>query len=135
MVCKTYRNKSRSEQSKYSMFRRPVGALALACIVAVSAGQGIVFGAKPKASFHIEEATISNIQAAIMSKQITTVDVVNLYLARIKAYNGTCVGMPDGLLGPISTIPHAGQLNALGTLNLRPATRRAMGSTIIRRVV
>jgi amidase len=38
-----------------------------------------------------------------------------------------CVVMPDGLLGPISTIPHAGQLNALGTLNLRPATRRAMG--------
>ena len=109
------------------MFLRPVGALALACIVAVSAGQGIALGAKPKASFDIEEATISNIQAAILSKRITTVGVVNLYLARIKAYNGACVSMPDGLLGPISTIPHAGQLNALGTLNLRPATRRAMG--------
>jgi len=127
MACKTYRNKSRSEQSRYSRFRRGVGALALACLVAVSASQGIVFGAKPKASFHIEEATISDIQSAITSKQITTVDMVNLYLARIKAYNGACVAMPDGLLGPISTIPHAGQLNALGTLNLRPATRRAMG--------
>jgi len=119
--------KSRSNQSKHSMFRRYVGALALACLVAVSAWQGTVFGAKPKASFRIEEATISDIQGAITSKQITTVDVVNLYLARIKAYNGMCVMMPDGLLGPISTIPHAGQLNALGTLNLRPATRRAMG--------
>src|ERR1700722_199327 len=127
MACKTYRNKSRSEQSKYSMFRRGAGALALACIVAVSASQGIVFGAKPKASFDIEEAKISDIQAAIMSKRITTVDVVKLYLARIEAYNGACVAMPDGWLGPISTIPHAGQLNALGTLNLRPATRRAMG--------
>jgi Asp-tRNA(Asn)/Glu-tRNA(Gln) amidotransferase A subunit family amidase len=95
--------------------------------VAVSVGPGVVVGATPKASFDIEEATISDIQSAITSKQITTVDVVNLYLARIKAYNGACVGMPDGLLGPIATIPHAGQLNALGTLNLRPATRRAMG--------
>jgi Asp-tRNA(Asn)/Glu-tRNA(Gln) amidotransferase A subunit family amidase len=34
---------------------------------------------------------------------------------------------PEGLLGPIVTIPHAGQLNALGTLNLRPATRKAWG--------
>src|SRR5258708_34850294 len=66
-------------------------------------------------------------KAARRAKQIKTVDVVNLYLGRTKAYNGTCVVMPDGLLGPISTIPHAGQLNALGTLNLRPATRRAMG--------
>ena len=126
MAYKTYRDKSRSEQSQYSTFRRGVGVFALACIVAVSARPGIVFGAKPKASFHIEEATISDIQSAITSKQITTVDVVNLYLVRIKTYNGACVAMPDGLLGPISTIPHAGQLNALGTLNLRPATRRAL---------
>jgi Asp-tRNA(Asn)/Glu-tRNA(Gln) amidotransferase A subunit family amidase len=109
------------------MCRRGAVAVALGCIIAATAGQGIAFGASPKASFHIEEATISDIQAAILSKQITTVDVVNLYLSRIKAYNGTCVVMPNGLLGPISLIPHAGQLNALGTLNLRPATRVAMG--------
>ena len=111
----------------YRMCRRGAVAVALGCIIAATAGQGIAFGASPKASFHIEEATISDIQAAILSKQITTVDVVNLYLSRIKAYNGTCVVMPNGLLGPISLIPHAGQLNALGTLNLRPATRVAMG--------
>jgi amidase len=83
--------------------------------------------ARQKAPFQIEEATIADIQKAIASKQVTTVDVVRMYLARIKAYNGSCVNQPEGLLGPISTIPHAGQLNALGTLNLRPATRTSWG--------
>jgi len=83
--------------------------------------------AKPKAPFQIEEATIADIQKAILSRQVTTTDIVRMYLIRIKAYNGTCVREPEGLLGPISTIPHAGQLNALGTLNLRPATRKAWG--------
>jgi amidase len=53
--------------------------------------------------------------------------VVRLYLKRIAAYNGPCVEQPDGLLGPVKPIAHAGQLNALGTLNLRPAARRALG--------
>src|SRR5262249_5700481 len=66
-------------------------------------------------------------QGAISAKKITTVDVVKMYLTRIQAYNGDCVRMPQGLLGPIETIPHAGQINALGTLNLRPATRKAWG--------
>jgi amidase len=78
-------------------------------------------------SFHIEEATIADIQHAIETKQVTTVDVVKLYLTRIKAYNGTCVNQPEGLLGRISTIPHAGQVNAFSTLNLRPATRKTWG--------
>ena len=60
-------------------------------------------------------------------RQVTTADVVNLYLARIKAYNGTCVNQPQGLLGPVSTIAHAGQLNAFSTLNLRPASRQSWG--------
>jgi len=37
------------------------------------------------------------------------------------------VNQPQGILGPISTIPHAGKLNALITLNLRPQTREAWG--------
>lgn len=78
-------------------------------------------------AFHLEEATIPDIQNAIMAKKLTTVELVNLYLKRIKAYNGTCVNQPQGFLGPITTIPHAGQINALSTLNLRPATRKAMG--------
>jgi len=99
----------------------------LLSITMTSLSWGTMFSAQRNASFHIEEATISDIQSEILGKRITTVDVVNMYLARIKAYNGACVEMPEGLLGPIKTIPHAGQLNALGTLNLRPATRRAMG--------
>ena len=104
------------------MTRRVAVALLLTvCVVTPS------ITAKQKGAFQIEEATIADIQKAILTKQITTVDVVKLYLTRIKAYNGTCVNQPEGLLGPISTIAHAGQLNALGTLNLRPASRTAWG--------
>src|SRR6202023_680606 len=67
------------------------------------------------------------IQDAIKTKQITTVQLVHLYLNRIKAYNGVCVDQPNGPLGFITPIPHAGQINALMTLNLRPATRAALG--------
>lgn len=118
--------KSRSERSRYWKCCMSAGVVALLGVVVASLGSGKLFGAQ-KAPFHIEEATISDIQSALLAKRITTVGVVNLYLTRIKAYNGTCVEMPEGLLGPMKTIPHAGQLNALGTLNLRPATRRAMG--------
>jgi hypothetical protein len=54
---------------------------------------------------------------------------VQLYLNRIKAYNGTCVNQPDGVLGlePITPIKNAHQLNALMTLNLRPAKRERLG--------
>jgi Asp-tRNA(Asn)/Glu-tRNA(Gln) amidotransferase A subunit family amidase len=77
--------------------------------------------------FHLQEATIDDIQAAIRDRRLTSTQLVNLYLERIKAYNGTCVKQPQGILGPIETIPHARQINALVTLNLRPATRRALG--------
>jgi Asp-tRNA(Asn)/Glu-tRNA(Gln) amidotransferase A subunit family amidase len=77
--------------------------------------------------FQIEEATIDDIQAAIKQKKITTEGVVRAYLARIKAYNGRCVNEPNGMLGVITTIPNAGQINALSTLNLRPASRKALG--------
>ncbi len=77
--------------------------------------------------FHLQEATIDGIQKAIQSRQVTTVGVVELYLKRIKAYNGTCVNEPQGILGPITTKPHAGQINALSTLNLRPAARKSWG--------
>jgi hypothetical protein len=52
------------------------------------------------------------------------VGLVELYLKRIKTYNNTCVSEPMGILGPITTIPHARQVNALSTLNLRPPTRK-----------
>jgi Asp-tRNA(Asn)/Glu-tRNA(Gln) amidotransferase A subunit family amidase len=78
-------------------------------------------------TFEIQEATIADIQRAIQGGRVTTVGIVELYLTRIKAYNGTCVNQPQGLLGPVTTIPHARQINALATLNLRPAARERWG--------
>src|SRR5215468_7089154 len=79
--------------------------------------------------FQIEEATIEDIQAAILRGELTSTGVVQLYLSRIKMYNGTCVNQPDGVLGagPITPIKNAHQLNALLSLNLRPAKRQMLG--------
>src|ERR1700684_2545459 len=79
--------------------------------------------ASPRPGFQIEEATIEGIQSAILKGDLTSTQVVQLYLTRIKAYNGPCVNQPQGILGPFTTIKHAGQINALITLNLRPASR------------
>ena len=100
-------------------------ALSLSLIVVVTTTSGSAQQAR--AAFHLEDATIDQLQQAIVTGQITTVGLVELYLKRIKAYNGTCVSEPQGILGPITTIPHAGQLNALSTLNLRPAARKTWG--------
>src|SRR5215470_18308744 len=79
--------------------------------------------------FQIEEATIEDIQAAILRREVTSTGVLRLYLDRVKAYNGTCVNQPDGVLGlgPITPIKNAHQLNALMTLNLRPSKREKLG--------
>src|SRR5678816_1077345 len=78
-------------------------------------------------SFQVHEATISDIQRAIQGGRVTTRGVVQQYLNRIKAYNGTCVNEPQGILGPVTTIAHSRQINALSTLNLRPAARERWG--------
>ncbi|HTM03966.1 MAG TPA: amidase family protein [Vicinamibacterales bacterium] len=84
--------------------------------------------AQPRAgTFNVDEATIADIQRALLQKRITTAGLVEQYLRRIKAYNGTCVNQPQGILGPITTIAHAKQINALVTLNLRPAAREKWG--------
>ena len=80
-----------------------------------------------KKHFAIEEATIAEIQAAILKRQLTATDIVELYLERIQTFEGTCVNQPEGLLGAISTIPNADKLNAFTTLNLRPAKLAAWG--------
>jgi amidase len=77
--------------------------------------------------FHLVEATIDDIEGAILAHELTATELVQLYLARIKAYNGACVAQPDGILGPIETIANAGEINALQTLNLRPAARAEWG--------
>ena len=79
--------------------------------------------AKPK--FVVEETTITKIHEAILAKQLTTTELVNLYLARIKAYNGPAA-TEDGL-GPMTPVANAKGINALITLNLRPAARKAWG--------
>lgn len=95
--------------------------------LAIGTAIGGVAAAAGAPKFHLHEATIEQIQQAIVTRQITVEDLVNLYLNRIKAYNGTCVNQPQGILGPITPIANAGQINALSTLNLRPATRKALG--------
>jgi Asp-tRNA(Asn)/Glu-tRNA(Gln) amidotransferase A subunit family amidase len=88
---------------------------------------GLTEAVARKRPFVLDEATIADIQKAIAGRKLTATDLVALYLERIKAYNGTCVNEPEGILGPVSTIPNAGQVNALITLNLRPAAREAWG--------
>jgi Asp-tRNA(Asn)/Glu-tRNA(Gln) amidotransferase A subunit family amidase len=107
------------------MFRSlklPAFLLAL-CLAALPAA------AQPRSAgkFHLQEAGISDIQRALVTRQITTAGLVQMYLKRIKAYNNACVDEPQGILGPITTIPHARQINALSTLNLRPAARKEWG--------
>jgi amidase len=115
-LCSTSRNAPRSR------WRRAAVAGLLALVSAVGLAPAAM-----AADFRLEEATIPEIQTAILRGQVTTTEIVEGYLARIKAYNGTCVNEPEGMLGPISTIPHAGKLNALTTLNLRPKSRAAWG--------
>ena len=99
--------------------------LALASLILLAPS----FASAQPTGFQIEEATIEDIQSAILKRELTSTRVVQLYLNRIKAYNGTCVTQPEGMLGlaPIAPIKNARQLNALMTLNLRPATRERLG--------
>lgn len=80
-----------------------------------------------QSEFHLVEADIDQIQTAMRSGALTARQLVTLYLRRIRAYNGVCVEQPDGPLGRIRTIPNAGQINALSTLNLRPKVREQWG--------
>jgi amidase len=77
-----------------------------------------------RSGFRLEEATIADVHRAIMARQLTVSQLVNDYLKRIAAYNGTCVkGAVDPAtgfqLGDIEPVENAGQLNALITINQR----------------
>ena len=100
---------------------------ALAVPFALAAGCSKDPAPSVPAKFEIIEARIGDVHAAMMAGQLTSEQLVRQYLDRIKAYNGKCVNEPEGILGPITTIPNAGQINALSTLNLRPATRQQLG--------
>lgn len=102
------------------MSRRNLGLSAF--LVAVFLGFWSPLASAQK--FNLEEATIVDIHRAIKARQINATQLVNLYLKRIEAYNGTCVkGAVDPatgyLLGDIEPVEKAGKLGALITLNLR----------------
>src|SRR4051812_36231302 len=68
----------------------------------------LVSGQSP---FHIEEASIADIQNAIKAGQITCQGVVQAYLARAKAYNGVCTALvtKDGApIAPVTGVIRAG---------------------------
>lgn len=90
---------------------------------------GVASAALPsaRAAFEVQEASIADIHDAILAKKLTATELVKLYLARIKAYNGQPVDYPDGLLGPAVAVPEPKGVNAVITLNLRPAARQAWG--------
>ncbi len=96
-------------------------------VIGVGLAPSAVASKPDRRDFRVEEATIEDLQRAILRRQVTTTEIVEAYLERIRAYNGTCVEEPEGILGPVSMIPDAGKLNALMTLNLRPAAREAWG--------
>jgi Asp-tRNA(Asn)/Glu-tRNA(Gln) amidotransferase A subunit family amidase len=100
-------------------------ALITALLAASATGAPDLLAARQagQSRFNLVEATHAGIQQALRSRQLTTVALVEGYLRRIQAYNGPCVNQPEGILGPVTTIPRARQINALATLNLRPAAR------------
>ena len=98
---------------------------AVAVMLAAILSKDAVIPQEAAQPFDVQEKTIEQIQQAIINRQITTQEVVEAYLRRVQAYNGTCVNEPQGILGSITPIAHARQINALSTLNLRPAARTA----------
>jgi amidase len=113
-----------------SLSFRPFASLtkraALACALVIG-HCSLVIPAAHAAGFRLEEASIESTQKAILTKQVTSTELVKLYLARIKAYNGPGVKEPNGILGVVETVPNAKQINAIATLNLRPATLKSLG--------
>src|SRR5262249_11056052 len=98
-------------------------------VVLVSMMCALIFPANAYAAkqFEVVEATIDGIQKAILAKRLTVTGLVQMYLDRIKAYNGPCVNEPQGILGPISIISRAKTIPSFTTVTLRPATLKAMG--------
>ena len=76
--------------------------------------------------FHIEEASINDIQNAIRSGQTTCEGVVRAYLRRAKAYNGACTALltKDG-----TQIPQAAGMMRAGSL-LKYPTQTVAASTV-----
>ena len=77
----------------------------------------------PDSAFHLEEATIDELHAAIKAGRITVVEVVQRYIARVRAYNGvsSMLVTADG-----ATIPPApGVVRGKRTLKFPTQTLKA----------
>lgn len=109
----------------FSILRSSSCLTLLLGLVALTATAPRIHAAGTK--FQVQEATIADIHKAILAKELTATELVKLYLIRVKAYNGPAVEEPYGILGPVKMVAHAKGVNALSTLNLRPATRKAWG--------
>ena len=104
--------------------RSTISMLGIATTMLCAAHLALMSQAASAPRFHLEEATIADVQRAIRAKEITAEQLVQLYFKRIEAYNGTCVkGEIDPatglMLGDITPIENAGQVNAYMTLNIR----------------
>src|SRR5712691_5853277 len=104
--------------------RSTISMLGIGTAVLYAAHLALMAKAASAPRFHLEEATIADVHRAIRAKEITAEQLVQLYFKRIEAYNGTCVkGEVDPatglMLGEITPIENAGQVNAYMTLNVR----------------
>lgn len=65
--------------------RKPLGCIAISVVLFIFSS--CQKGGKPQETFSLLEATIPQIQTALSSKTITSQDIVQVYLARIAAYD------------------------------------------------
>ena len=74
--------------------------------------------------FHIEEASITDIQHAIQTGQTSCKQVVQAYIARARVYNGVCTALltKDGAPIPQTSVP----ASKMATINKEVATGRRM---------
>ncbi|MGH2568164.1 MAG: amidase family protein, partial [Bacteroidota bacterium] len=112
----------------------------------VGESSGLEFEARREdGRFHLVEASIKEIHDALRTRQISCENLTKLYFKRIKAYSGHCVKydangdgtspdyeftMPSGkgvFLGVVNAINNAGQIDAIQSVNLRPANYTALG--------
>src|SRR4051812_18744161 len=74
-------------------------ALLFSSLASAVPGHAATVGAAT--GFHVEEATIASIHAAIKSGQTTCRQVVEAYVQRARAYNGVCTALVTRDGGPI----------------------------------
>ena len=98
----------------------------LAGAAAAAAAVALTLAAVPAAAqspFKIEEASIAGIQQAIKTGQTTCQQVVEAYIERAKAYNGTCTALVTADGKPIA--PATGTVRAGAPIQTWPSANRS----------